>query len=116
MQTRGMIWVTGVSLIITGCAHHERREHVRYPEPPVASRPAPVIISQRPPPAPVNELAPPQPSPNLVWSPGHWTWNGNWMWSPGQWMQPPHPRAAWVPGRWMDYRDGTWRYEPGYWR
>jgi hypothetical protein len=78
-----------------------------------------VVVEQGPPPpapAPVAEMVTAPPTPNAVWIPGYWAYNGaSYLWVGGRWeVPPPHSRAYvapyWAPrGRGYVYIRGYWR-------
>lgn len=75
----------------------------------------PYIVAPEGPPPPFNEEeALNSPSPNYVWIPGHWAWNGKWDWVKGHWRIPPHEKSVWVPGHW-EKRDHGWIWIHGHW-
>jgi len=80
--------------------------------------PAPVIVREVPaaPPAPMVEIRSIAPSPNHVWLPGYWDWNGrDYVWISGEWVETPSPQTVWIPGHWERTPAGyTWI--SGYWR
>gem|GEM_PF-6751292 len=58
-----------------------------------------VTASAEPPPV-REEVMVPAPSPQHIWIPGYWAWNGRWVWEPGYWViLSPCSYAQWVPGR-----------------
>jgi hypothetical protein len=84
---------------------------VVYEPPPVTG---PVLEVQAQPPAPIVEIRPAAPSPNHVWIPGYWNWNGSrHVWIGGRWSA---PRAGmrWEPDHWVHTGAG-WRMEHGRW-
>jgi len=71
------------------------------PSPPVAVQPQepPMTTNVELPPV-REEVMVPAPSPQHIWIPGYWAWNGRWVWEPGYWViLSPCSYAQWVPGR-----------------
>jgi hypothetical protein len=68
----------------------------------------------RPPPRRA-EIPPPAPSPQALWEPGHWRWNGTrYVWWRGRYLERPQPDANWIPGYWQQEADG-WTWVEGRW-
>lgn len=60
-----------------------------------------VVIAPSTPPPVREEMIPPAPSTDVVWRPGHWSWNGTqYVWVTGVYIARPCPQVAWVPGHW----------------
>ncbi len=56
----------------------------------------------------------PQPSPEMVWAPGNWSWQGGrYVWSPGYWV-PIQSNWLWVPAHYVWTQSG-YLFVPGYW-
>ena len=61
------------------------------------------------------EIPPPALSPQSLWEPGFWRWNGaRFVWSPGRYIERPHPDANWMPGYW-EQESGGWVWVEGRW-
>lgn len=74
------------------------------------------VIIRTPPPPERAETAPPPPSPDHVWDPGHWRWDGQrYVWVPGHYVHNPHHYGRWIPGHWVE-RHGGWYWVEGHWR
>jgi hypothetical protein len=75
-----------------------------------------VVIAPAAPPPVREEIIPPAPSTDVVWQPGHWTWNGaQYAWVSGAYIARPRPQVAWVPGHW-DQDPAGWTWVDGYWQ
>jgi hypothetical protein len=77
-----------------------------------------IIIKEEPPPIPAPQVEVPgtAPSPDYVWTPGYWEWNGSeYVWISGKWMEVSTPQATWVPGHWQQ-TGGGWMWVSGYWK
>ncbi|MGP0069247.1 MAG: YXWGXW repeat-containing protein [Isosphaeraceae bacterium] len=69
-----------------------------------------------PPPPASLEAGPntPQPSPNVAWTPGYWTWQGNaYAWRPGFWANV-QPNWIWIPPHYV-WTPSGYLFVPGYW-
>jgi surface antigen len=67
-------------------------------------------------PAPPPEVVVAQPTPDSVWVPGHWEWNGaQYVWIQGYWAVPPPGFSVYVQGVWVE-RGGGYYYRRPYWR
>jgi hypothetical protein len=52
----------------------------------------------------------------MVWTPGHYEWNGHaYFWVGGHYIERPEPGLIWEPGRWLN-RHGHWEWAGGHWR
>jgi len=89
----------------------ERWEPVEPPAPP----PEVVSITIEPPALPVYEQ-PPCPAPNLMWTPGRWSYDpvDGYFWVPGAWVPAPYVGALWTPGYW-GWANGGYGFHEGYW-
>ena len=113
--------MASASMLISGCI--TRKETVvekTVPAPPAKEVPKKevIIIKEQPPapPAPQVEVQGTAPSPDYLWVPGYWDWNGHdYVWVSGKWTQLPAPQATWVPGHW-EQTAGGWMWISGYWR
>jgi hypothetical protein len=75
-----------------------------------------VVIAPSAPPPVREEIIPPAPSTDVVWQPGHWSWNGTqYTWVSGVYVAQPRPQVAWVPGHW-DQSPNGWAWVDGYWQ
>jgi hypothetical protein len=77
-----------------------------------------VVVEQLPPPPPPppSEVAYAQPSPDAVWVPGYWFFDGySYVWASGCWQVPPPYHYAYVSPHWA-YRGGGYVFVRGYWR
>jgi hypothetical protein len=84
-------------------------------DPALASQAMEISTNQTPPP-PQPEAIPEQPSPDYVWQPGYWNWQGNqFLWVNGHWENPPRPGLQWVPTHW-ETRSDRYVLTFGYWR
>ena len=84
---------------------------VVYEAPPVQALEENVTVA---PPPPIVEVRPAAPSPNHVWIPGYWHWNGSrHVWVGGRWSA---PRAGmrWEPDHW-EHHGNVYRRVPGRW-
>ena len=55
------------------------------------------------------------PQPNLIWTPGYWSYGPDgYFWVPGAWVPAPFVGGLWTPGYW-GWRSGLYIYNPGYW-
>jgi hypothetical protein len=109
-------------IFTTGCI--TRKETVvekTVPAPPVEKevpKKEVIIIKEQPPaiPAPQVEVQSAAPSPDYVWIPGYWDWNGSeYVWISGKWAELSAPQATWVPGHW-EQTGGGWMWVSGYWK
>jgi hypothetical protein len=69
-----------------------------------------------PPPPQSLEAGPntPQPSPNVVWTPGYWFWQGTqYVWRPGYWSAV-QPNWIWVPAHYV-WSPSGYLFVAGYW-
>ncbi len=69
-----------------------------------------------PPPPASLESGPnsPQPNPNVVWTPGYWTWQGGgYAWRPGFWAAV-QPGWVWMPPHYV-WTPSGYLFVPGYW-
>jgi len=90
-----------------------------------AAEPAPVayrrtVVMEGPPPTPAPpqsaETVGPAPSPNAVWIPGYWDYNGSgYAWAAGHWEIPPPSSQSYVAAHWEN-RGGTYVFVRGYWQ
>ncbi|MHB1561750.1 MAG: hypothetical protein ACYC61_30240 [Isosphaeraceae bacterium] len=56
----------------------------------------------------------PQPNPNVVWTPGYWTWQGGgYAWRPGFWAAV-QPGWVWMPPHYV-WTPSGYLFVPGYW-
>jgi hypothetical protein len=88
---------------------------VRWVEPLVGA-PGPVPVPIAPPREKEPEYVPVEkPSPDQVWVPGCWVWDGaRWVWANGRWMRPPGPSFAYRRPRY--WREGARHfYFPAHW-
>ncbi len=77
-----------------------------------------VIAPSAPPPPRIEAIpsAPPAQAQTMVWSPGHWTWDGaSWSWKQGQYVMRPSPQAVWEPGHWLQRPSGGYVWVDGRW-
>jgi hypothetical protein len=73
-----------------------------------------ISITIAPPPLPVYDQ-PPCPAPNLIWTPGYWSWGPDgYYWVPGAWVEAPAEGLLWTPGYW-GYDNGNYMWNDGYW-
>ena len=71
-------------------------------------------VNFAPPELPVYEQ-PPCPQPNLLWTPGYWSYaDGGYFWVPGAWVLAPEPGYLWTPA-WWGWEGGFYRFHAGYW-
>jgi hypothetical protein len=73
-------------------------------------------VNYMPPPPASLESGPnaPQPSPNVAWTPGYWTWQGNaYAWRPGFWANV-QPNWIWIPPHYV-WSPSGYLFVPGYW-
>ena len=55
------------------------------------------------------------PQPDLIWTPGYWSYGPDgYFWVPGAWVPAPFVGGVWTPGYW-GWRSGLYIYNPGYW-
>jgi hypothetical protein len=104
-------------MLTAGCIS-STKEVVEKPVPGPTVVEKEVIVKDQPPmvPTPRVEIRGVPPSPDYVWAPGYWDWNGReWVWISGKWTQLPYPNAAWVPGHW-EWNGHEWIWVSGYWR
>jgi YmgG-like glycine-zipper protein/YXWGXW repeat-containing protein len=84
-----------------------------------SGRPGTATVIRRGPPAPPAPLAesiPASPSPNAIWIPGYWDYNGaGYSWIGGHWEIAPALAHQYVAPHWED-RSGTFVFVRGYWR
>jgi hypothetical protein len=62
-------------------------------------------------------VQPPCPQPNLMWTPGYWSYasdNGDYYWVPGAWVPAPYSGALWTPPYW-GFEGGQYGFHDGYW-
>jgi hypothetical protein len=77
-------------------------------------RPIAVVPAYPMPPGP--DVAPPPPSPDTVWVPGYYEWNGvQYVWVGGYWAVPPPGFHVFVQGGWV-LSGGGYFYRRPYWR
>lgn len=81
-----------------------------------------VVTTQRvaavppPPSSSPTDTVTPAPSPNAVWIPGYWVYNGSsYIWTAGHWEVPPANCHTYVAPYWT-YQGGGYVFVPGYWR
>ena len=56
------------------------------------------------------------PSPEALWIPGYWDFNGNgYVWTPGHWEVPPPNSRSYVAAHW-EVRANTNVFVRGYWQ
>jgi hypothetical protein len=92
----------------------ERITRFRAHAPILNMAPSSIEVPQAPPP-PQAEAQGPAPSPDQVWMPGFWQWNGaRHVWSAGRWTPPPQPGMAWDAPRWEN-RSGRYAFIEGRW-
>ena len=80
-------------------------------------QPPPRVEVQPPAPPPQLRVEIPgtAPSPDYVWIPGYWDWNGHdYLWISGKWMELPAPKVTWVPGHW-EWNGYNYVWTSGYW-
>jgi len=63
-------------------------------------------IPPTPPPPPSAETITPSPSPNAVWIPGYWSYNGGYIWSAGHWEIPPANGRNYIAAHWENRGNG----------
>jgi hypothetical protein len=108
--------IAAAFILTTGCVTKERVVEKTVPAP--APKKEVIIIKEQPPaiPAPQVEVPSTAPSPDYVWVPGYWDWNGSeYVWISGKWMEVSPPQATWVPGHW-EQTGGGWMWVSGYWK
>jgi hypothetical protein len=55
------------------------------------------------------------PQPDLIWTPGYWSYGPDgYFWVPGAWVPAPFVGGLWTPGYW-GWRNNLYIYNPGYW-
>ena len=57
------------------------------------------------------------PQPNLMWTPGYWSYGsdqGDYFWVPGAWVPAPYGGALWTPPYW-GFAGGQYGFHGGYW-
>jgi hypothetical protein len=60
-------------------------------------------------------LQPVCPQPNLMWTPGYWSYaDGGYFWVPGAWVPAPYAGALWTPPYW-GWNNGQFVFYDGYW-
>ena len=75
-----------------------------------------VVTAPTAPPPTRVEVIPPTPGPQMVWEPGHWSFNGaTWDWVPGHYEAAPQPTAQWIQGHWTQQPGGSWVWIAGRW-
>jgi hypothetical protein len=79
-----------------------------------------VIVQQAPPtplpPPQTAEVVGPSPSPDALWIPGYWDYNGTgYAWAPGHWEIPPPSSQSYVAAHW-ESRGGGYVFLRGYWQ
>ncbi len=69
------------------------------------------------PPAPPNaDVVTPSPSPNALWVPGYWDYNGSgYAWAAGHWELPPPNAQTYIAAHWEN-RAGSYVFVRGYWQ
>jgi len=76
-------------------------------------------VAQPPPepPPPLNsEVVPPPPTPNSLWIPGYWSYDGRgYSWIAGRWEIPPPTARSYVAAHWEN-QGGTYVFVQPYWR
>lgn len=75
------------------------------------------VASVPPPPSSSpTDVVTPSPSPDAVWIPGYWVYNGaSYIWTAGHWEVPPANCHTYVAPYWA-YQNGGYVFVPGYWR
>src|SRR5580658_457518 len=74
------------------------------------------VVTPPPPPPPPSEVVYAQPSPDALWVPGYYAWNGNsYFWISGHWEIPPPGYHRFVAAHWA-YHNGDYVYIRAYWR
>jgi hypothetical protein len=116
-----ILWLVAIFTLTTACTVREK-EVVRVEPGPVVEKEVvkrEVVVVKEEPPAPPParaEVRGVAPTPELVWVPGSWDWNGHeYVWVSGNWVESPAREAAWVPGHW-ERTAGGWRWVSGYWK
>lgn len=70
-----------------------------------------------PPPPQAAEVVPAAPSPNALWIPGYWSFNGNaYVWLAGHWEVPPPNVHAYVTAHWERYGRHSYCWVQSYWQ
>lgn len=60
---------------------------------------------------------PPVTTTPLLWQFGHWDWNGaGYVWEPGTFVPRDWHSDVFVYGTWAKAPDGTWSWQPAYWK
>jgi len=73
-----------------------------------------ISVNFAPPVLPVYDQ-PPCPEPDLMWTPGFWSYGPDgYFWVPGAWVPAPYEGALWTPGYW-GWADGLYVFHEGYW-
>ena len=120
-----MFLMAFTSTLTTGCTTKERVVEKAVPVPvekkePVVVKEQTVVVKETPPvvlkevppppPAPRVEIRDVAPSPDYIWLPGYWDWNGrDYVWRSGEWAEAPSPQTVWIPGHWEQTPEGyTW--------
>lgn len=89
--------------------HRRARRYTRIEEvpPPPPAQPAPPEVAEK---------ITPSPSPEAVWIPGYWDFNGNaYAWTPGHWEIPPPNSRSYVASHW-EVRANTNVFVRGSWQ
>ena len=96
---------------------HERGTLYGYPQPYGNRRSAQSMPPPEPPAPPqTDEAVTAPPSPNALWIPGYWSFDGyHYSWIAGHWEVPPPNARIYVTAHWENRGNG-YAYIPGYWR
>lgn len=99
-------------LLMTGCA-----DMFDWDEENAVALPVRYVIAPQAPPAPIAEYAPwPSRTPEQIWRPGYWIYNGaSFEWIPGAVVARPSPTAVWAPDHWAKHEYG-WAFISGHWQ
>ncbi len=93
----------------------DHQQGTLYGEQPVGGTTEVASIPPPPTSSPTDTVTP-APSPDAVWIPGYWVYNGSaYIWTAGHWEIPPPNCHSYVAPYWA-YQGGGYVFVPGYWR
>lgn len=113
-ETTRLLLAGALFLTMAGCA-----DLLEFgpPEEDSASLPVRYVITVQAPPAALAEPVPwPSRTPERIWRPGYWVFDGaSFEWVSGGMIDRPSPTAVWSPDRWVKRAYG-WGFVSGYWQ
>ena len=100
----GSQWVSGTWIPVSNGS--QQAQAPGQGEPSYLPKPPPASLEQGP--------TTPQPGPNMAWTPGYWSWQGNdYAWRPGFWGAV-QPNWIWMPAHYV-WTPSGYLFVAGYW-